>query len=258
MVLSRTSMHDDTLLLVGTLDGGMHAISSTTGVLLWSFSSGGRVVASSFLDALEARPGEIGTADASEAGRKGLGAKLASRSPSVPTPLRPPPPPGIPKQMPYFTRRREPQVPYNQLSSWSWSVNAEWPPSTVSPHAPFDATSFELSHGVSRAGKKVLCGKGGKGMAIGDASDGLVVVTGLDGTLYAIGENDKPRRLTEHTLKVLSTFACILRVFAPSLSRPPARRRSIPPSRPPKARRLELSTSFALLFFQGGGRAGSE
>ena len=44
----------DTMLLVGTLDGALHAISGASGDLLWSFDSGGKVVSSSFLARLEA------------------------------------------------------------------------------------------------------------------------------------------------------------------------------------------------------------
>ena len=45
----------DTLLLVGTMDGGVHAVSGASGALLWSFDSEGKVVGSSFLARLEAR-----------------------------------------------------------------------------------------------------------------------------------------------------------------------------------------------------------
>jgi hypothetical protein len=42
------------MLIVGTMDGGLHALSGASGDLLWTFESGGKVVSSSFLANLEA------------------------------------------------------------------------------------------------------------------------------------------------------------------------------------------------------------
>ena len=44
----------DTLLLVGTLDGQLHALEGATGALLWTRETGGQLVSSSFLAHLEA------------------------------------------------------------------------------------------------------------------------------------------------------------------------------------------------------------
>ena len=54
----------DTILLVTTMDGGLHAVSGASGDLLWSFKSGGQVASSSFLARLEANMVTGGSRDA--------------------------------------------------------------------------------------------------------------------------------------------------------------------------------------------------
>lgn len=62
----------ETLLLVGTMDGMMHAVSGLSGDLLWSFNSGGQVVSSSKLAILEAEVADalIQGEEARERGRE--------------------------------------------------------------------------------------------------------------------------------------------------------------------------------------------
>ena len=62
----------ETLLLVGTMDGMMHAVSGLSGGLLWSFNSGGQVVSSSKLAILEAEVADalIQGEEARERGRE--------------------------------------------------------------------------------------------------------------------------------------------------------------------------------------------
>jgi hypothetical protein len=73
-----------TLLLVGTMDGMMHAVSGTSGDLLWSFNSGGQVVSSSKLAALEAEAADA-LVQGGEHREQGQG-------------QQPPPPPPPPQQ----------------------------------------------------------------------------------------------------------------------------------------------------------------
>ena len=44
----------DTLLLVGTMDGNLHAIEGASGSVLWTRDTGGKLVSSSFLAHLQA------------------------------------------------------------------------------------------------------------------------------------------------------------------------------------------------------------
>ena len=53
-VLHTMPMHpEDTLLVVATMDGVVHAVEGASGALLWSFDSGGKLLSSSSLDRLQ-------------------------------------------------------------------------------------------------------------------------------------------------------------------------------------------------------------
>ena len=72
----------NSLLVVGTVDGIVHVLSAKSGESLWSFSSGGPLIASSFLDGLRQTPGgDGGLGRQAAAAMRGASARPATSAP---------------------------------------------------------------------------------------------------------------------------------------------------------------------------------
>ena len=243
-------MHpEDTLLVVATMDGVVHAVEGASGALLWSFDSGGKLLSSSSLDRLQeqadaAAAGSAPTAtdwQFGEAAQDADGERPAwdaateremargkgeTRHLPLPLPLPHGPPPS-------------PEAGGPHESEEAGAAGSRSPPPMPRPYtppvvrdgaAPMPATQPGTSVASPRSphggGEQAAAGSddascleeggGTPGMegaarapfeAAAEAEDELVLLPGLDGSIYVLGEGDEPQRLTEHTVQVLTDTA---------------------------------------------------
>ena len=163
-------MHpEDTLLVVATMDGVVHTVEGSSGALLWSFDSGGTLLSSSSLDRLQ----EQAVAAAARAAPTAMSHAHTltagdEESPEVPDGAAPTP--------------------------------GDTPPGTSVTSTPGgdDASCVEGGGGAQPGAE------GAEGAAgAPKAEEELVLLPGLDGSIYVLGEGEEPQMLTEHTVQEL-------------------------------------------------------
>jgi len=247
-VLANTmAMHPaDTLLVVATMDGVVHAVEGASGALLWSFDSGGKLLSSSSLDRLQeqadaAAAGSAAAADwqfgeaaqdadgerpawdaaAEREMARGKGGEARHRPLPLPPPHGPPPSPeaGGPhasEEAGAAGARSPPPMPRPYTPSAARDGAAPMPAaqpgtSVASPSSPHGGGE-QAAAGSSDDASCMEEGGGTPGMegaarapfeAAIEAEDELVLLPGLDGSIYVLGEGDEPQRLTEYTVQVL-------------------------------------------------------
>ena len=241
-------MHaDETLLMVVTMDGVVHAVDGASGAMLWSFDSGGKLLSSSSLDMLQQqRAEEVASQQAAAAGGADwlVGEVAADReqfgwgtSSDHGTPQgdggtgRP-----AGRPLPLSGPRSPPASPAADDEAETGAPGSRSPPPMPRPHAsspmmreggaPLPAgppgTSVAPAPRVSPdgGGEQAACleearaafgSKGGEeeevpaGAEEAEAEageDDLVLLPGLDGSIFVLGERDEPQLLTDHTVQV--------------------------------------------------------
>lgn len=159
-------MHpEDTLLVVATMDGVVHTVEGSSGALLWSFDSGGTLLSSSSLDRLQEQAAVAAAARAAPTAVFRAHTLTAGdeESPEVPDGATP--------------------TPGTQ-------------PGTSVASAPGADDASCLEGGGAEAGAEGAAGAP-------KAEDELVLLPGLDGSIYVLGEGEEPQMLTEHTVQEL-------------------------------------------------------
>ena len=210
----------ETLLLIGTLDGVLHAIEGVTGSVVWSRSTGGRIVSSSFLTHREREVGHEQPPPYEKTGSTSLHHSTKTEAAAHASVS----PPSLLPTMPTLSLSPCIPLPPPQQRSWSSPAPLVAPPRAIAVAPPFTPPSpppplphcprlppWSAAATPSSAAKPPLppihdapLGKGARTPLPTPArgeEENLLVLPGLDGSLFVIGEGGEAHPLTDYTVQ---------------------------------------------------------
>lgn len=173
----------DSLLLVATLDGTVHALSGASGELLWSLDAGGPLVSSSAFDTIALIAAEAGDSE---------GRVPASSAPSPVNALSPAPTVSLLVHVDEAGAATLPRDGVGSASAWAAVADAESARRTASAAG---------AEGSEEADPPVDDATGGELEVV---EEELLVLPGLDGSIFLVDSDaDEFTKLTEHTVQDL-------------------------------------------------------
>jgi len=199
----------DSLLLVATLDGTVHAISGASGELLWSLDAGGPLVSSSAFDTAQLIADDLGEREEVDA------------EPGAPAPARAQTPAGrLGAAGPGASRpARRADAGVGSAGAWASVADAEDARRAASSLADAAELRPGAPPGPPRSPGGLPSGadadaEGEFGRELDVAEEELIVLPGLDGSIFLVDSDaEELTKLTEHTVQVLDLDLSLYEVY---------------------------------------------